>query len=450
MNNQSKLPLIAVSIGFFLVIMDVTIVNVALPQLAHNLNSNLSQLQWVVDGYTLTFACFLLTAGYMADLFGAKKIYLLGVAGFIITSFGCGLAINAMLLIIFRLLQGLTAALLIPASLSLINHSYPTEEDRASAIAIWASAGAIAAACGPVLGGILVNYYSWRSVFLVNIPIGIIGVYLSHKYTQDTVLHKEQKVRFDIPGQLLIMISIAALSFGLIEAPNLGWGSIVTISTFIIFFITLILFIIVEAKHTHPVVDISLFKNIHFSISAILGILLNFAFYGFMFIMPLYLHTVKHFTSLQIGFALCPLMLLMLLANLVSGKMCNRLGTKPPVVYGFLIASGGFLSLSILIFNNLSYTIMVLPLLALGFSAALAMPALTVTIIGATPKNKIGFASAIFNASRQLGSLLGVAIFGTIVNMVPNLILGMDLTLIIATISCIFSAGLAILFIKNN
>jgi len=448
MNLQNKLPLIAVSIGFFIVIMDVTIVNVALPQLAHNLNSSISQLQWVVDGYTLTFVCFLLTAGYMADLFGSKKIYLWGIAGFILTYLGCGIAINVAMLIVFRLLQGITAALLIPSSLALINHSYTTEEDKASAIAIWASSGAIAAACGPVLGGILVNYYSWRSVFLVNIPIGIIAIYLSCKYILDTV-HKLQKINFDIPGQLLIIISLAALCFGLIEAPNLGWGSTTIITAFILFIITLLLFLIVETRHICPVVDISLFKNAHFSASAVLGILLNFSFYGFMFIMPLYLHTIKHFTTLQIGFALCPLMLLMLLANIISGKMCNRLGAKTPIVWGFILAAVGFFMLSILISYNLSYSTMIFPLLILGFSAALAMPALTVVIIGAAPKSKVGFASATFNASRQLGSLLGVAIFGTIINMVPDLNLGMTIALTIITINCIASISLAMFFIKK-
>ncbi|MCE3268254.1 MAG: transporter [Burkholderiales bacterium] len=449
MKPQSKLPMIAISIGFFLVIMDVTMVIVALPQLPQSLHSSVSQLQWVVDGYTLTFACFLLTAGYLGDLFGAKKMYLYGLAGFIITSLGCGLAPNAATLISFRLLQGFFASLLIPTSLTLINNVYKEDKARASAIAFWASSGAIAAACGPVLGGILVNYYSWRSVFLVNLPVGIIAIYLSSRYTMD-IVHKIQKVNFDIFGQLLIIISIAALSYSLIEAPNLGWTSSYIIWSFTLFILTFIIFLFVEARQAYPMVDISLFKNPHFSASAVLGIFLSFGFYGFLFIMPLYLHTIKHFTPLQIGFALFPFTVLMLLGNILSGKMYGKYGARFPILWGFAMSILGFLLLFVLVHNDLPYTIMIFPLLVMGMACALIMPALTAVILNAAPKSKAGFASAMFNTSRQLGSLLGVAVLGTIINMAPNLILGMDISLLIAAAGYVVSVLLTLIFIKPN
>lgn len=448
MKIQDKLPMIAICIGFFLVMMDVTIVNVALPQLTQNLHSSVSQLQWVVDGYTLTFACFLLSAGYLADLFGAKKIYIWGIAGFILTSLGCGVSPNVETLIVFRLLQGFSASLLIPTSLALIHNSYSEDKARATAIATWACAGGIAASCGPVLGGILVNYYSWRSVFLVNLPIGVIAIYLTYKYTLDTI-QKIQQFHFDILGQILIIVSIAALAFGLIEAPNIGWTSIWIICAFMLFSLTFVLFLIIETRHPHPMMDISLFKNANFSASATLGFLLSFGFYGFLFVMPLYLHTIKHFTTLEIGFALFPLMILMILGNIISGRMCGSRGAKFPILCGFILSLLGFITLFIMVHNNLPYSIMIFPLLLIGLAVALTMPALTVVIIGSTPKDKVGFASATFNTSRQLGSLLGVAIIGTVINMVPDLNLGMNIALMVIVVNCSASVAVTVFFIKK-
>lgn len=198
---NKNLPLIALCLGFFMVIMDVTIVNVALPAISKDLRGNISWLQWVVDGYTLTFACLLLSSGSFADRFGAKSAYLAGLVLFTLTSLGCGLSPNFLCLVSMRLLQGVGAALLVPTSLALVNSSYENKQDRAFAMGIWSAIGGIAGAAGPMLGGFLVYYFGWRSVFFVNIPIGLLVFFLTKKYVCDPKPKNEG--HFDIPGQLL-------------------------------------------------------------------------------------------------------------------------------------------------------------------------------------------------------------------------------------------------------
>src|SRR3990167_8955345 len=222
-SGSKHLPLIALCLGFFMVIMDVTIVNIALPSMSKNLHGNISWLQWVVDGYTLTFACLLLSAGNLADRVGAKSTYLLGLILFTIASLACGLLSNFLMLIAMRLLQGIGAALLVPTSLALINASYENKKERAYAMGIWSAIGGIAGAAGPVLGGFLVFYFGWRSVFFVNAPIGLIVFFMTKKFVVNP--SPSGKGHFDVLGQLLGVISIAALAFSLIEAGRMGFSS---------------------------------------------------------------------------------------------------------------------------------------------------------------------------------------------------------------------------------
>ena len=218
--QNSLIPLIALCVGFFMVILDVTIINVALPSMAKNLDGGISWLQWVVDGYTLTFACLLLSAGSLGDRWGAKSSYLFGLMIFILMSAACGMANNFLWLTLFRLLQGVSAALLVPTSIALINAAYKDKTARARAIGVWASIGGIAAASGPVLGALLTAGFGWRSVFFVNVPVGILGLLLTVYYVKDTIRGHQEK--FDFLGQIIGILSIASLAFSLIEAGRVG------------------------------------------------------------------------------------------------------------------------------------------------------------------------------------------------------------------------------------
>lgn len=239
--KNKNLPLFALCLGFFMVIIDVNIVNVALPSMAKNLGGGVSWLQWVVDGYTLTFACLLLCAGNLGDRLGAKSAYLFGMGIFVLTSLACGLATNFLVLTIFRLLQGVAGALLVPTSLALINSSYENKIDRARAIGVWASVGGFAAASGPVLGAILTAWFGWRAVFFVNIPIGVIGILMTTNYVNKAI-NSEHTGGFDFPGQIMGIISIASLAFALIEAGRFGWFSEIVLSSLGMFLVTFITF----------------------------------------------------------------------------------------------------------------------------------------------------------------------------------------------------------------
>lgn len=384
-------PLIALCLGFFMVIIDVTIVNVALPSMQASLNTNVSGLQWIVDGYTLTFACLLLTAGNLGDRFGAKSAYLSGLLLFIAASFGCGLSNTFILLTLYRLLQGVGAALLVPTSLALINASYENKEDKAKAIGIWAAVGGIAAASGPLLGAALTATFGWRAVFFVNIPVGIIGILLTIYFIKHSF--KAEKHSFDLLGQIFAIISIAALAFGLIEVGRLGWTSELVITSFILFLVTFTLFLFIEHKTSSPMFPLTLFHSKTFSTAIIVGMILNIGFYGELFVLPLYFQHIREYSVLMTGLAILPLPGFVALASYLAGKMASMTGPKLPMISGLIIGGVGFLSLLIVEQEAPSYLLLILPLAAIGFGTAFTMPAATIAVIHSSPKDKAGIAS---------------------------------------------------------
>ncbi len=425
------MSLLALCLGFFMVIIDVTIVNVSLPIMQTSLGGNVSWLQWVVDGYTLTFACLLLSAGSLADRIGAKKAFQAGLLLFVLTSMGCALSNAFWSLTTFRLLQGIAAAFLVPTSLALINSSYPDKESRAKAIGIWGGLGGIAAASGPILGGILTASFGWRAVFWVNVPIGLLALILAVKYiASPTRSLNGTHEKFDFAGQITGIVSIAALAFSLIETGNLGWFSPIVLIGFLVFFVTFIAFLWIEHHNRSPMFPLNLFKSHEFSIAIVVGMIINFGLYGELFILPLYFHQMKEFSVLQIGVAILPLTGLVAVASYLSGKIISIKGGKFPMIVGLIIGALGFAFL-LMAEKNTDYYWLILPLAAIGFGTAFTMPAATVTAIQAAPEDRPGIAAGAFNASRQLGSLLSVALFGTIVATSTHFMAGMHITLMI-------------------
>lgn len=427
MNSKLKkhIPLIALCLGFFMVIVDIGIVNVALPTLAKSLSGNVSWLQWVVDGYTLTFACLLLSAGNIGDKFGAKSGFLWGLVIFIVTSIGCGLANNFLILTFFRLLQGIGAALLVPTSLALINASYKIPDERSRAIMIWAMFGGFAGAAGPVLGAFLTAWFSWRAVFFINVPIGIISFVLTFFSVVNPI--NNEKTSFDFLGQILAVITIAALAFSLIEAGRFGWLSEYVVISFVIFILGLIAFIFVEKNDLHPMLPLNLFHSKMFSAALLIGMMLNIGAYGELFVLPLYFQKIKNFSVIETGLAIIPYFGLGVLGSYVGGSLTRLFGPRLPIMVGMLIGALGFLLL-LIVNANISYLYLLIPLALVGFGAPMVMPAATISIMHAVPAKKAGIASGVFNAARQTGSLLGVAIFGTMLLVAPNFITGMRIT----------------------
>ncbi len=445
--RNTLLPLIALCLGFFMVIIDVMVVNVALPSIAKDLAGNFSGLQWVVAGYTLTFASLLLSAGYLGDQVGAKPTLLWGLIIFILTSLGCGIAPNMLLLVIFRFFQGASAALLVPTSLSLINASYEDNRQRAKAIGIWASIGGIAGGCGPVLGAVLTTYLGWRSIFLINIPIGLAAILLTVKYVANPTVG-DKKGHFDFRGQILGIMSVTALAFSLIEAGNLGWLSTAVILSFGIFLLAFTTFLWIEHRAIAPMFPLWMFQSKTFCVSTTAGFILNVGGYGLLFILPFYFQQIRHYSVLMTGLALLPMVALGIVIPYFSGRLVGSTGPKLAMFLGLLLGALGYFSLLITGENSPSYLALILPLVAIGLSS-LCMPAATIAVIQSVPEGRAGTASGAFNTCRQVGSLLGIAVFGTIIHTSPHFMTGMHRCLIIAGV--LFLTGcLIILFFPKE
>ena len=416
-----------------MVIIDVTIVNVALPNMANNLGGGVSWLQWVVDGYTLTFACLLPSAGNLGDRVGAKSAYLSGLILFVFTSLACGFATDFLFLTLFRLLQGIAAALLVPTSLALINSSYEDTMERTRAIGIWASVGGLAAGSGPVLGAVLTSWFGWRGVFFVNLPIGLLGALLTIRYVISGQTNHQGG--FDFLGQTVGIISIATLAFSLIEAGRLGWTPEIVMSGLGLFLIAFILFLVIEHRSRSPMFPLVFFKSRTFSASMAVGMILSIGFYGQLFFMPLYFQQLRGYSILMTGLATLPQTGLGAKAAYFDGKLASVNGPKLPMAIGLAISALGFFSMLIAGEHSPSYLLLILPLAAIGFGVAFTMPASTIAIINSVPSERTGIASGAFNTSRQIGSLIGVAVFGTLLNTAPNFISGMHIGLIIGGVS---------------
>lgn len=438
-STYKHLPLIALCFGFFMVIIDATIINVALPVVAKDLHGNIADLQWIVAGYALTFACFLLTAGSLGDDMGYKNTFIMGLIIFILTSLGCAVSNNFLILTLFRLLQGVGAAMLVPTSLALIHGIYEDPIARAKAIGIWGGVGGIAAACGPILGALLATWFGWRAIFLINVPVGCIGLWLTFCYVASP--QPKPSTHMDILGQLCAIISIATLAFGLIEAGRLGWDSLLVIISLMIFMFTSLLFIYVEKRAAEPMLPLTFFKTKMFSTAIVIGVILNISFYGELFLLPLYFQHIRGYSVLETGFALLPMTGVVAVSSYFSGKVASKSGTHLPMIVGLSIGAMGFFSLLMLQSQSPTYLAIILPLVAVGFGISFTMPAATIAAVTSVAKERAGLASGALNASRQVGSLLGVAIFGTIVGT-QSFIQGLHVTLIIAALAFLLGGGL--------
>jgi len=439
--RKQQIALFILCLGFFMVILDATIVNVALPSIAHGLNTNISGLQWIVAGYTLSFASLLLLAGSITDRIGGKQSLLLGLIGFLITSLACGFAPNTQTLITFRILQGAAATFLIPASLSIINIIFAEKKERARAIGVWGGIGGIAAASGPIIGSFLIAMFSWRAIFLVNVPIAFFASLLLY-YVIAPTKPALRKTNLDWIGLLFSIIFTFSLALSLIEAGRYGWESTFVISAFVVALISLSIFIYVEKRVKFPTIPLEFFKSKTFSISVITGFIINFGLYGELFLLPLYFSKIKHYTVIQIGFAILPLLIFISIASYLSGKVAGRFGPKRPTLIGLIIGALGFLGLWLTTNTSLGYYWLILPLVGMGFGVAFTMPAATFIAIHSVPEKNTGIASGTFTTARQMGSLIGVAVFGSIVASSTTFMQGFHITLLAA--AGIFIVGFAL------
>jgi DHA2 family methylenomycin A resistance protein-like MFS transporter len=410
----------ASSFAFAVIQLDVTIVNVALPRISADLGSTLAELQWVVDAYTLGFAALLLSAGVVSDRLGSKRVFVAGFVGFAATSLACGLAPNSGFLNVTRAIQGIGAALLVPSSLAILNDACSHDSRlRARAIGIWTAAGGVAIAAGPVVGGLLLAWLGWRSIFLVNLPICALGLGLTLRHVPPQQRVKKKHRSFDLTGQALAIVALTALIGAVIEARPLGLTHPIVIAGGLLALLASASFIAVEARIEFPMLPLSYFRLPGFTPAIIFGVLVNCSYYGIIFVLSLYLQKSLGYSTIQAGLAFLPLTGTFIASNIASGWMVGRMGSRAPMILGGLIGAVGYCLLHQL--GGRSSLLAMLPgFVLIPAGMGLAVPAMTTAILSTVERARSGTASAVLNAARQVGGAIGVAAFGALVTGVAG------------------------------
>lgn len=339
MRRTDSLTLTAMSLGYGVVQLDVTIVNTALNSIGTALGGGISGLQWIVSTYTIAFAALILTAGTLGDRVGAKKVFSAGFAIFTAASLACALAPSVPILIAARALQGVGAAVLVPNSLALLNHAYPDERRRGRAVGIWAAGASLALTAGPLVGGVLIALVGWRSIFLVNLPIGLAGLWLTARYTEETARSAARAP--DLAGQLLAIGALASLAGAIIEGGVLGWGSPWVLGGLGAAILLTALFLIVESRVPQPMLPLTLFRRRSFSLMSLAGLSVNIAFYGLIFVLSLYFQQINHLSPFATGLAFVPMMGSVLPVNLLAPRLSERIGGPAVIAIGACIAAAG-------------------------------------------------------------------------------------------------------------
>ena len=392
----------AAVLGSGLTFLDGTVVNIALKTIGEDLDASLAQLQWITNGYLLSLASLILLGGALGDRFGRRRIFVIGVVWFAAASLVCGVAANPLILILARILQGVGGALVTPGSLAMIQGSFG-EKDRAAAIGAWSGLGGIAAAIGPFVGGVLIDYATWRWIFLINIPIAAATILAAQKWVPETK-NPEDVGQFDIPGGLLAVVALAGTTYALIEWGNQAapWAAVVGV-------VAAIAFVVAESRSTHPMMPLELFTEHTFSAANLMTFLVYAALGAVSFFLTLQLQTVSGYSALEAGVASLPIILCLLFLASSGGRLATRIGPRIPMTFGPIIMGGGTLML-LSIGRDTSYWLDVLPgLTVFGLGLALMVAPLTATVLAAAPDEHAGIASGINNAVARAGSLLAVA-----------------------------------------
>jgi DHA2 family methylenomycin A resistance protein-like MFS transporter len=406
-----RLTTLAASFGFVVVQLDVTIVNLALPRLAQTFAMPVEALQWVMDAYTLAFAVLLLSAGVLGDRFGARRMFLAGFSVFGLASLACGLAPDGAALIAARAVQGAGAALLVPNSLSVLNHAHEHDRaGRARAVGLWTAAGGVSIAAGPVLGGLMLPSLGWRSIFLVNLPVCVLGVWLTLAFAPRSARPAQSRA-LDLPGQALAALALTGLIGAVIEARPRGIADPFVLAGFALFLACGAAFVAVEARAREPMLPLGFFRKSAFSAAVGYGVAVNLAYYGVIFVLTLYLQDAHRWGPIQAGLAFLPLTATFIASNLVSGWAVARYGSRLPMALGAAIGALGYLLL--LPLGAQSPFVAMLPgFLLIPAGMGLGVPAMTTAILASVEKPWSATASGVLNAARQTGGAAGIAAFG--------------------------------------
>lgn len=397
--------------ALFMAYLDDTVVNVALPKIQTSLGSGVSGLQWILNAYTLAAASLVLTSGTLADIYGRKRIFLAGLAVFTIASLVCGLAPNLGILIAGRALQGMGAAALVPGSLSILTDTFPEPREKAKAIGIWSGVSGIALVAGPVIGGLLVDTLGWQSVFFLNVPLGVIAFHVTSRFVRESKNPKKQQL--DVPGLLLSIVLLASLTYALTEGDAGLWRSPLIIFLLAVAGLSLLGFLVIESHSSHPMLPLHLFKKPTFAIVNVVSLLVFFTLVSLLFIFSLFLQQVQGYSAVAAGVRFLPLNGAFVMAALCSGWFVARIGWRFAITAGLILAGAATFSF-VGIRADTEYEAIMWNLVLSGFGGGLALPPLAAAAMNSAPSTQVGIASAVHDTSNRLGSILGIAIQGTI------------------------------------
>jgi EmrB/QacA subfamily drug resistance transporter len=400
----------AATLGSGMSLLDGTVVNVALRTIGEDLHADLAQLQWINNGYLLTLASLILLGGSLGDRYGRRRMFVVGTLMFAAASVLCGLAPSAEVLIVARLLQGVGGGLLTPGSLAMIQGVF-APEDRSPAIGAWSGLGSIAAAAGPLVGGVLIEYASWRWIFLINLPLALLTVWIAVRFVPET-RDPRPPARFDYAGSALAMVALGATTYALIE-----WGDRMALPAVVVGLAAAVGFLWVEARSSHPMMPLSLFRSRTFSAANGMTLLVYAALGAVLFFLVLQLQTVAGYGPLAAGLATLPITICMVLLASRGGRLSNRIGPRIPMTGGPIVMGAGTAWL-IVVDADTTYWLDVMPALTVfGLGLALMVAPLTATVLAAAPDEVAGMASGVNNAVARTGSLLAVAALPPMVGM---------------------------------
>ncbi len=402
----------AAVMGSGMAAIDATVIGIALPTIGRDFHASLGTLQWVVTGYTLTLASLLLFGGSLGDRYGRRRIFVVGIAWFTVASAACALAAGSPQLIVLRVLQGVGGALLTPGSLAILEASFD-RDDRSEAIGAWSGLGGVASAAGPLVGGYLISAASWRWIFLINVPIGVVVLIISARHvpeSRDTTVSG----RLDVVGAALATISLAGLSYPLIEGPTRGWSSFVVLVSLTVGVAGVATFVIVESRSSSPMLPLGMFRNRQFAVTNAVTFVVYAGLGGVLFLLPVVLQVVDRYSPLESGVALLPITLVMLLFSARSGRLAARIGPRLQMGVGPIVVGGGLVLLSRAP-DGPTYFADVLPaVVCIATGLAITVAPLTSTALNSISDRHAGVASAVNNDVARLGALIAVAVLPTL------------------------------------
>jgi len=453
--NKKWWTLAAVAFGLFMIMLDNTIVNVALPSIERDLHMSISSLEWVVTAYALTFAALLITGGKLGDYYGRRKMFTLGLAVFTLASLACGFAPNPGFLIAMRAVQGVGSALMNPATLSIITATFEPRE-RGRAIGIWAGVSAMALAIGPLLGGLIVDNLNWNWIFFVNVPVGVVGIVVSQlviRESRDT--SHEQSI--DIPGLVTSGLGLLALCYALIEGNKHGWASAEIVGLFAASVVLIAAFVVLEMRQRLPMLDLSLFRIASFSGANTVALLVSLGMFGVFFYVSLYVQNILGYSPTKAGATFLPMTLLIIFIAPLAGNFSDKIGSR------WLMGAGmTLLGLSLLLYLRVgvhsSYVSLLPQLLLGGVGMALTMSPMTSAAMASVPIDKAGVGSGVLNSFRQVGGSLGIALMGAILAsyLAPgdrnpqDFVNGLHAALTVSAVIVFAGAAVAVLTVKPS